>query len=85
MNRGSKMTDSHKTIITDESTSTQVIEVVTELEDAEHTELPPLFEAIDPEALDAIVQENDATVSFQYAGYSIEVRGTAEIIAGPTE
>lgn len=83
MNCGPKMTDSHKTITADESASTQVVEAVTELEDVEQTELPPLFNAIDPEALDIIVQENNATVSFQYAGYAVEVRGSTEIIAQP--
>lgn len=80
MNRGAVMTDSHETITRDEPTSSQVVEAIAELEDTDHTELPPLFNSIDPEALDIIVQENGGTVSFEYAGYAVEVRGTTEIL-----
>lgn len=41
----------------------------------------PLYEAIDPDALDALVPDEatDATVEFTYRGYRVTVRGTDRI------
>ncbi|AFO55738.1 MULTISPECIES: HalOD1 output domain-containing protein [Natrinema] len=36
------------------------------------TALPPLYEAVDPEALAAVLESNpDVTVRFEYAGYRV--------------
>ncbi|RZH68883.1 HalOD1 output domain-containing protein [Natrinema altunense] len=36
--------------------------------------LPPLYEAVDPEALAAVLESNpDVTVRFEYAGYRVVV------------
>lgn len=74
------MTESHITIAAGESASIQVVEAIAEAENLDMTDLPPLFEAIDSEALDAVVEDGGATVSFQYAGYTVEVRGRTEIV-----
>lgn len=44
--------------------------------------LPPLFDAIDPDALDTLVASagTDVTVSFQYAGYAVVIEnGTISV------
>jgi hypothetical protein len=43
--------------------------------------LPPLFESIDPDGLEAILDRNqDAEVRFQYAGMLVVVYGTGRIV-----
>lgn len=75
-----EITENHTLCIQDEPVSTQVVEAVAEMEDTDHTELSPLFDTIDPDALDTIVDENGGAVSFQYAGYAVKVRGTMDIV-----
>ena len=42
--------------------------------------LPPLYESIDPDALDAVVATSDAVVSFRFADHAITVEsGTVRI------
>lgn len=80
MTRGRQMTESHTNISPDEPISSQIVEAVADSKDTKQTELPPLYDTIDPDALDIIVQEDSITVSFQYAGYAVEVCGTTEIL-----
>lgn len=65
-----------------------VIEIA-EQTDEEPTALPPLYETIDPDALDALVQRTEsANVTFEYAGHEVTVAGTQRISvheAGSTE
>lgn len=59
------------------SRSTVVIETIAEREGVDPVDLrEPLYEVIDPEALDAIVQSGDVRVTFDYHGYSISVSQT---------
>lgn len=57
----------------------QIVTEVAALEGAEPTELPPLFDAVDPDALGAIFSPTEAgatrtgRVEFAYAGYDIRV------------
>lgn len=54
--------------------SEQIIQTVATTTNSDALELPPLYDAIDPDALDALVaQMSDGTVSFTYAGYNIVV------------
>lgn len=42
--------------------------------------LPPLYDSVDPDALDAVVATADAVVSFRFAGHSITVEsGTVHV------
>ncbi|WP_290818156.1 HalOD1 output domain-containing protein [Halovivax sp.] len=48
------------------------------------TPLPPLYEAVDPEALDRIVDslgdaQPDASISFRYADYEVTVRAAGAV------
>ncbi|WP_209438485.1 HalOD1 output domain-containing protein [Natronococcus sp. JC468] len=57
--------------------------IVTELAertDAEPTTLPPLYEAIDPQALNELFRgDRSGRVRFEYAGYEVTVDGTERV------
>lgn len=61
--------------------SEAVVDRMADLEGVEPTALTPLFEAIDPEALDALVEsvsyptESDLRIEFSYHGYDVAVTG----------
>ncbi|WP_436345552.1 HalOD1 output domain-containing protein [Natronorubrum sp. FCH18a] len=59
-----------------------VVSAVAEVEGADPVELPPLYEAIDPEALNDLLtsRPEPVTVSFQYAGYDVDVRGSGKVV-----
>ncbi|MFO7927219.1 MAG: HalOD1 output domain-containing protein [Halobacteriota archaeon] len=66
--------------------TTAVIETVSAAADREATELEPLYDAIDPDALNALVRsevptDHDATVeiSFRFAERRVTVHNTGEI------
>ncbi|WP_226013082.1 HalOD1 output domain-containing protein [Halomicrobium salinisoli] len=60
-----------------------VLWAVAEAEDRDPTELPPLGDAIDPDAFERLLSESSTLVrvSFEYAGHVIEARsdGTVRI------
>lgn len=70
---------------------TPVYAVVTAVADAsgmDIAELPPLYEAIDPEALNDLFTARSepavGQVSFQYAGYDVVVRGSGVVEVATT-
>lgn len=68
---------------TPERTSCVLIEAIASLRGVEHTELAPLYETIDPEALDSLCSgsnnENSIQISFRYEGYDVTVDGTGRV------
>ncbi|WP_126664425.1 HalOD1 output domain-containing protein [Haloterrigena salifodinae] len=56
-----------------------VASAVAEAEGVDPVDLPPLYETIDPEALNDLLSSRDdstvATVEFEYAGYAVTVSG----------
>lgn len=60
-----------------------VVSAVAEVEDSDPVELPPLYGTINPEALNDLFTSRPEpaveTVSFQYAGYDVVVRGNGEV------
>ncbi len=67
------------------SASERVVRAVANHADADPLELPRLYDTVDPEALDAVVDAlSDGEVSFRYAGYAITVEssGTVELADG---
>lgn len=61
------------------STAEAVISLVSETDDRDALELPPLYDAVDPEALDRLCESADDSelrISFEYAGYSVLVEGS---------
>jgi len=68
--------------MTDQRISTQIIEAVAETTGVDPLELPPLYETIDPETLNALVTDSEFgqsgslnIVRFAYAGYMVAVYG----------
>nr|WP_090309674.1 HalOD1 output domain-containing protein [Natronorubrum texcoconense] len=54
----------------------QIVATVATLEECDPIELPPLFDAVDPEALDALFSDTDNGVKLvrvSYCGYVIDV------------
>lgn len=60
------------------------VSAVAEVDGTDPVELPPLYDAIDPEALNALfTSQSHAPVerlSFQYAGYEVVVRGNGTVL-----
>ena len=72
--------------------STAVIETVAVASDREPTGIEPLYEVIDPDALDALVRSNGdepvgegTTVSFEFTGQSVAVHGGGSVVVRPVE
>lgn len=57
-----------------QSPSFQVIQAVAQQTGAAATELPPLYDTLDPEGLDRLA-DADATITFEYARCRVTVRG----------
>lgn len=60
------------------ATSTKVVEHVAARESVDHTELVPLFDVIDPDALDNLVESSRRNgsaiqITFSYNGYDVTV------------
>ncbi|GAB3669963.1 hypothetical protein GCM10028856_18960 [Halopiger thermotolerans] len=62
-------------IDTDESASIAVVRAVAEYTETQPSELEPLYERVDPDALDALIDgaAAGARVQFEYAGTSVTV------------
>ncbi|MCL9814321.1 HalOD1 output domain-containing protein [Natranaeroarchaeum aerophilus] len=61
------------------STAEAVVSLVAETGDRDPLDLPPLYDAVDPEALDRLcarTSDSELRVSFEYAGYTVLVEGT---------
>lgn len=65
----------------DDSPSRAVILAVADAERVDPTDLPPISEAIDPDALDRLVSRDVGHVRFDYHGYTVTVdrRGVVDI------
>lgn len=70
----------------DESPSQAIARAVAAVEGVSQTELPPLYETIEPDALDAFFDVPQSTsdaerrVSFSYLNYEIDVHQRGEIV-----
>lgn len=57
--------------------SKKVLRAVAAREGVDETDLPPLYDAVDPEALDTLLAsvqtDGQASVDFEYAGHSVVV------------
>lgn len=60
--------------------SKAIVLEIAERNDADPTEMPPLYATIDPEALDNVVQNRGTDhVDFQYNGFQVTVSGPNRI------
>lgn len=60
-----------------EPISIGIVRAVAVLENTDPMELPPLYQVLDPEALDALVESNPGPpkrIEFDYYGYEVIVR-----------
>jgi len=73
----------HRTTVvtsSDDSVSNTIIEVVAEADGVEPTELPPLYDAVEPDALDMVFSSPKPSTTrtgifqFPYAGFVVTVR-----------
>lgn len=64
-----------------------VVSAVAQAEGADPVALPPLYDAIDPEALNDLfmsrVDTAVATVEFEYAGYNVVISGEGMVAVHP--
>lgn len=74
-----------------ESLSTGIVMAVSLATGREPTDLPTLWEVIDPEALETVFEpgvafgrEPNAQVSFEYAGCRVVVRDDRSLVVSPT-
>lgn len=72
--------------------STAVVEMVATAANREPTALEPLYETVDPDALDTLVRsmgansiDGDATVTFPFEGYQVVVRRDGRVVVRPDE
>jgi len=71
-----------------ERVSTAIVQELATVEGVEPEELPPLYDAIDTDALDTLIHQSDTddvTIGFDYGQYRIHVEGTGEITVTPSE
>lgn len=65
------------------SPTAAVVEAVAAREGVAETELPPLADAVDPDALEAVVDgDGDRRISFEYHGYAVTVHPDGSVSLG---
>lgn len=68
------------------SLSEVVLQKVAEREEVPPSELnPPLYDVIDPEALDSVFRGSTGHISFEYHGYAVTVDCSGNVSFGPRE
>lgn len=66
--------------MTNRTPAERVVQTIAETVATDPLELPPLFESIDPDALDAFVRGLErGSVTFTYAGRSVTVDGDGSV------
>jgi hypothetical protein len=76
LNNGMNSNDSEET----QSPSEAVLYKIAEQEDVQPEDLnPPLFEVVDPDALDELFREDTGSVSFEYHGYLVTVDHSGKV------
>jgi hypothetical protein len=64
----------------DDAASTAIVDVVASVENVPARMLEPLYDTIDPDALDALVAgENPVEISFEYEGHTVVVHGDGRL------
>lgn len=72
-----------RTALSDGGVPTRVVEAVADAVDADPDELSPLYHAVDPDALEAVLDSaDDARVQFEYAGRRIDVWSDGSVSVG---
>jgi hypothetical protein len=69
------------------ATSTRVVRCVSDALDCDPLDLPPLYDAVDPDALDALVpwpSRGRRRLSFRFAGVEVHVAEAGDVRVVPT-
>ncbi len=53
--------------------SVTIVHQIAKTDECDPAELPPLYKAIDPDALDALYAHGSLAVQFEYAGHNIKI------------
>jgi hypothetical protein len=62
------------------SSTEAVVQAVAKAEDADPTEIPPLYNQIDPDALEKLFQNpSNGAVTFDYCDYTVTVRSDGAV------
>ena len=71
------------------TTLEQIVDEVADATGADPLELPPLYEAADPEAIEALTEhasaDSDLRIEFSYADCTVSVRADGSVSAIPAE
>jgi hypothetical protein len=67
------------------NTVTDIVETIAAQTGRDPTELPPIYDAIDPDALSRFVESTDSTASieFHYCGNEVTVSGSGAVDIAP--
>ena len=72
--------DMERTALSGGDVTTRVAEAVADAADADPMELTPLYQTVDPDALEAVLESaDDVRVRFEYADRVVEVRGDGSV------
>ncbi|WP_256393348.1 HalOD1 output domain-containing protein [Natronoarchaeum rubrum] len=59
--------------------STALVRAVADARGVEATELPPLYDVVDADALDSLVREQEVTMTIEYQGFLATIRGDGRL------
>ena len=63
---------------------TVIVREVADREGVDFTDLPPLYDRVDPEALETLAgslgQDNEGEIEFTYCGYDVLIDGDGHVI-----
>lgn len=66
--------------------STEIVETIARLEDVDPVDLSPqLYQVVDPDALEAILEADSLQITFTFDGYRVTVQSDGRIQADPLE
>lgn len=66
--------------LSDRDLTVRIVGAVAEAVDTDPVELPPLYQVVDPEAIETVlVTADDACVQFEYAGQAVEIRSDGTV------
>ncbi|GAA0672710.1 HalOD1 output domain-containing protein [Natronoarchaeum mannanilyticum] len=59
--------------------SAALVRAIADARDVEPTDLPPLYDAVDADAMDALVGERDVTMTVEYHGFLATIHGDGRL------
>ena len=79
MSADEDITDGNTMTVKSDPPSYYVIKAVADAENTSIDDLPPLYETMDGDAIDKVVQAGANRLSFDYAGYTVEIHGPEDV------